>query len=151
MRRLNVDAAIVAKKLHVIQIRCTDLPLRHEPKTPAMFTSIATCRGEFHLVFPPMLAQIVAVFYLAEHRRVNGYRCLVDMVVDQHVRRVRMASTIVVMIDDLDRLLFETLDLRIKIQKKKEITFQGGLERGHGRGAGVVDQPGKIAIVLWDD
>jgi hypothetical protein len=62
-----------------------------------------------------------------------------------------MTSAMVVMIRDLDRLLFESLDIRIEIQKKKEIAFQGGLECGHGGGAGVMDQAGKIAIVLGDN
>src|SRR5262249_17499067 len=116
MRRLNIDVSIVAKKRHVVQMRCPDLTLCHEPKTPAIFTSIATCRFEFYLVFHPMLAQIVAVFDLAEHRRVNRCQYLVDTVVDQHVWRVGMTSAMVVMIRDLDRLLFERLDIRIEIQ-----------------------------------
>src|SRR3954470_5256907 len=105
MCRLNSDVSIVAKKLHIVQMRCPDLTLCHEPKTPAIFTGIATCRFEFYLVFHPMLAQISAVFDLAEHRRVHRCRCLVGAVVDQHVWRVGMASAMVVMIRDLDRLL----------------------------------------------
>src|SRR5712691_8160425 len=151
MRCINDEVLIAAQELDIIQVWSADLTFSHEPKTPAMFPFIAACRFEFRLVFHPMLAQIVAVFYLAEHRRENRCRCDIAPVPDQHVRGVGMASTMVVIIRSLDWLLFERLDIRIEIQQQKEVALKGGLERGHRSRSGVIDQSGKIAIVFWDD
>jgi hypothetical protein len=62
-----------------------------------------------------------------------------------------MKSACVVLVQDLDWLLFKTLDVGIEIQQQKEVAFQGGFEGRHRGRSRVVDQAGKIAIVLRDD
>jgi hypothetical protein len=109
--------AIGAQELDILEIPCTDLTLRHKPKTPALSSSIATCRFEFYLVFSPMLAQIVVVFDLIEYRHGTGGSCAVATEPNQHVWRVRMKSASIVLVQDLDWLLLETLDIGIEVQQ----------------------------------
>src|SRR6266436_5264921 len=60
------------------------------------------------------------------------------------------ALTLGVMVGDLDRLLFETLNVRIKIEKQEKVAFQGRFERRHRLRAGIRYQACETAVVLGD-
>src|SRR5688572_5366128 len=58
-------------------------------------------------------------------------------IADEDVWRVSPTTPRGVMVDDLDRLLFEKLNVRIKIEKQEKVTFQGGFERRHRLRSGI--------------
>jgi len=47
----------------------------------------------------------------------------IGAIADEDVRRLRPTTSIGVMVDDLDWLLFEKLNVRIEIEKQEKIAF----------------------------
>ena len=74
----------------------------------------------------------------------------IGAIADEDVRRVSPTTPLGVMVDDLDRLLFETLNVRIKIEQQEKVAFQGRFERRHRLRSGIRYQACETAVVLGD-
>jgi len=69
------------------------------------------------------LAQIIAVLHLTEEGLGMPGLWAIVTIADEDVRRLRPTTSIGVMVDDLDWLLFEKLNVRIEIEKQEKIAF----------------------------
>jgi len=74
-------------------------------------------------VFRPVLAEVVAVLDLPQVRRGMLSVQAIGSIPHKHVRRVGSASPTVIMIRDLDRLLFVKLNIRIKIEQQEKVAL----------------------------
>ncbi len=126
------------------------MPLCHHTEPPAPLPSIALSDAKLGSVFRPVLAEVVAVLDLPQVRLGMLSLQAIGAIPDKHVRRVGSASPTVIMIRDLDRLLFIKLNIRIKIEQQEKVALEGGLKRSHRLCSGVGHQTCEAAVVLGD-
>src|SRR5574341_2122659 len=126
------------------------MPFGHQTKPPALLTGIAPSGPELWAVCRPVLAQIITVLHLTQEGLGMPSLWGIVAIADKDVWCVSPTAPIGVIIDDLDRLLFEKLNVRLKVEQQEKVSFQGGFERRHRLGSAIGYQTCEAAIVLGD-
>jgi len=70
-----------------------------------------------------VLAEVVAVLHLTQEGLDMPCRWGIGAIADEDVRRVSPTTPIGVMVYNLDRLLFEKLNVQIKVEKQEKVAF----------------------------
>jgi len=77
------------------------------------------------------LAEIVAVLHLTEVRLGTPDLSAFGPIPNEYIWRVGSPSSSIIMVRDLDWLLFVTRNIWIKIQQEEKVAFEGGFEGAH--------------------
>jgi hypothetical protein len=106
--------------------------LGDQTESPTLLTGIALGSTELGAVFCPVLAEIVAVLHLTEVRLGTPDLYASSPIPNEYIWRVGSTLSCLIMVRDLEGLLFVKLNIGIKIQEQKKVAFEGGFERSHG-------------------